>query len=56
MEQFVNFLSPNARQNATNINFKDDLSNINVKSVGLFGTKRQICDMLLKLRAADQEL
>ena len=56
IERFINFLSPNASQNnGATINFKD-LSNVNIQSIGVFGTKQQICDMLLKLGGADNDL
>ena len=57
MNRFINFLSPNASRNyASTINFKDDLAKLKVKSTGLFGTKKQICQMLLKLGFADKTL
>ena len=56
IERFINFLSPNASEkNASRINFKD-LCDVNVKSIGLFGTKKQLCDMLEKLDLADENL
>lgn len=55
IERFINFLSPNAsRKNATSINFKEDLSNITIKSIGLFGTREHICKSLLKLGFGDK--
>ena len=57
VERFINFLCPNASRNAAStINFKDDLSNLNVKSIGLFGNKKQICQILVKFGFADKVL
>ena len=56
IERFINFISPNASQRqASKIDF-NSLSNIGVKSTGLFGSKQEICQMLLKLGFADPDL
>ena len=57
VERFVNYLSPNAsKNNGSKIDFKNSLSNINVKCVGIFGNKEKICNILFKLKMADDDM
>ena len=54
--RFVNFVSPNTSEHdASTINFQH-LSDICVESIGLFGTKKEVCRMLLKFGFADSDL